>query len=72
MSYLRSVLVAKEVVHELAEYLSRRYPQVYSVERRHDSAGWYGQGEIKSIMVIPVNATYNLEFEDPVKVAGML
>lgn len=69
---LIAVCAAKEAVLELAEYLSRRYPQVYSVERRHDNTGWYGQGQIKSITVMPVDATYDLDHEDPMKVAGLL
>ncbi|KAF8913576.1 hypothetical protein CPB85DRAFT_555710 [Mucidula mucida] len=55
---------AAELVEELAEYLSRRYPKIYSVERR--------LGRIRRITMIPVNATYDLEEEDPMTVAGLL
>ncbi|THH20946.1 hypothetical protein EW146_g507 [Bondarzewia mesenterica] len=68
---------AKELVHELAEYLSRRYPNTFHVERhprgKDGDDGWYGEGRIRMITILPpVNATYNLDEEDPMTVAGLL
>lgn len=66
---------AKEVLHELAEYLSRRYPTVYSVTRKHhrpSDFGWYGQGEIETITVHPLHVTYELDREDSMTLAGLL
>ncbi|KAG8894085.1 hypothetical protein FRB99_001528 [Tulasnella sp. 403] len=68
-------LAAKETVHELAEFLSRRYPQVYSVTRRSPAPsdfGWYGEGEIESITIVPLDVTYDLEKDDSMTVAGLL
>ena len=61
---------AKELMYELAEYLSRRYPDVYSVNRypaseKEAENGWYGEGRIKNITVIPCKATYDLDKENP-------
>ncbi|KAF9514578.1 hypothetical protein BS47DRAFT_1342889 [Hydnum rufescens UP504] len=68
-------LAAKELVHEMAEYLSRRFPQVYSVVRKphvSDDFGWYGEGEIHTITITPLGVTYDLSVEDPMSVAGLL
>ena len=62
-------------MYELSEYLSRRYPDTYRVVRhkpRPGDFGWYGEGQIKEITIIPVHATYNLDDEDPMKVSGLL
>ena len=59
----------------MAEYLSRRFPQVYSVERKPhvaDDFGWYGDGEIHTITIAPLGVTYDLSVEDPMSVAGLL
>ncbi|KAG9018958.1 hypothetical protein FRB90_007949 [Tulasnella sp. 427] len=69
------VEAAKETVYELAEYLSRRYPNVYSVERQASfpgDLGWYGQGQIKIVTVLPLGTKYNLDEEDSMTVAGLL
>lgn len=69
------VHLAKELCFELAEYLSRRYPDTYRVKRyapQPDDFGWYGEGQIKEITIIPVGATYDLDTEDPMKVSGLL
>lgn len=66
-------------MHELSEFLSRRYPKVYSVTR-HDpdqpetqkQKGWYGEGRIKEITILPLGVTYNLDEEEPMKVAALL
>ncbi|KAI0052577.1 hypothetical protein FA95DRAFT_1579903 [Auriscalpium vulgare] len=72
---------AKELVYELAEFLSRRFPTVFSVRRPpiagrasggvHES-GWYGEGAIQDITILPLNVTYNLEEEDPMTLAALL
>ncbi|KAG8922526.1 hypothetical protein FRC01_013921 [Tulasnella sp. 417] len=66
---------AKETVYELAEYLSRRYPNIYAVERHEPSPGdfgWCGQGQIKTVNIVPLGAAYDLDEEDSMKVAGLL
>ncbi|KAI0922007.1 hypothetical protein AcV5_000548 [Taiwanofungus camphoratus] len=67
---------AREFVHDLAEYLSRRYPTIYSVVRKYRNeknlSGWYGEGEIREITIIPLQKTYNLDSEDPMTVAALL
>lgn len=55
---------ARELVHELAEFLVARYPGVYRATRR--------AGEIVAVEVLPVGVTHNLEAEDPIVVAAML
>ena len=59
----------------MAEYLSRRFPQMYTVTRKAPTEGdfgWYGEGQIETITILPMNATYDLEKEDPMAVAGLL
>jgi len=55
---------ARELVHELAEFLVARYPDVYRATRRG--------GEIIAVDVLPVGVTHDLEAEDPIMVAAML
>lgn len=55
---------ARELVHELAEFLVARYPGVYRATRR--------AGKIVAVEVIPVGVTHDLEAEDPIVVAAML
>ena len=57
---------ARELVHELAEFLVARYPDVYRVTRRGRG------GEILTVEVVPVGVTHDLEGEDPMVVAAML
>ena len=57
---------ARELVHELAEFLVARYPDVYRATRRGSSS------EIIAVEVLPVGVTHNLETEDPMVVAAML
>lgn len=63
-------------MHDLAEYLSRRYPTIYSVVRKYRNeknlSGWYGEGEIREITIIPLQKTYSLDSEDPMTVAALL
>lgn len=67
---------AREVVHELAEYLIRRYPHLYSVTRHDPSTtgegGWYGEGPIQSITLKAVGQTLELDHEDPMTAAAFL
>jgi len=66
---------AQELVYELSEYLSRRYPDTYSVVRHKPLAGdfgWYGEGQVKEITIVPLGVTYDLENEDPMKVSSLL
>ena len=74
---LLTVGVAEEFLYELTEYLSRRHPDVYSVKRhpvskREDQNGWYGEGKIREITIIPFEKTYDLEKEAPLKIARSL
>ncbi|KAI9448577.1 hypothetical protein H4582DRAFT_99939 [Lactarius indigo] len=57
---------ARELVHELAEFLVARYPGVYRATRRGRD------GEILAVEVLPVGVTHDLEMEDPMVVAAML
>lgn len=64
-------------MYELAEFLSRRYPQIYQVTRgppetEYDEYSWDGNGEIQTIRIVPIGVTYNLEKDDPMMVAGQL
>lgn len=67
---------AREVVYELAEYLVRRYPRLYSVTRHNPSAktegGWYGEGQIRTITLEVVGQTIDLDHEDPMTAAAFL
>ncbi|KAI5124771.1 hypothetical protein M0805_005405 [Coniferiporia weirii] len=68
-------IAAKELCYELAEYLSRRYPDTYRVTRHaphFGDFGWYGEGQIRQITIIPVGATYDLDEEDPMKISALL
>jgi len=57
---------AIELVHELAEYLSRRYPTTFHVSRHVELSsgdyqwGWDGLPPIKSITVVPLRETHDL------------
>ncbi|PCH41571.1 hypothetical protein WOLCODRAFT_137476 [Wolfiporia cocos MD-104 SS10] len=67
---------AEELVHELAEYLSRRYPSIYQVTRKPLSEkcfpGWYGEGAVKTIGILPLRVTYDLDEQDSMTVASLL
>ena len=68
---------AEEFLYELTEYLARRHPDVYTVLRhspseREDENGWYGEGRIKAISVIPFGTTYDLDKDEHLRVARML
>lgn len=62
-------------MYELSEYLSRRYPDVYRVERKpkeKDDYGWYNEGQIHTIEIVPLGVTYDLDRDDPMTVSGIL
>jgi hypothetical protein len=67
---------ALELVYELCEFLSRKYPSLYSVTRASGANGgangWYGEGEIREVEILPTGEKFNLEKEDPLRVAAML
>lgn len=64
---------AIELLHELAEYLSRRYPKVYHVERhtltppvaQGQGHGWEGAPPIRKVTVVPLGVTYDLPLTAP-------
>ncbi|KAJ7089763.1 hypothetical protein B0H15DRAFT_839160 [Mycena belliarum] len=61
---------ALELVHELAEYLSRRYPTTYQVTRYSSPlpnypTGWGGAAPIKSIFIVPQQETSELPLPLP-------
>jgi hypothetical protein len=48
---------------------------VYQVTRtapKDNDYGWYGLGQIKTISILPLDISYDLEEEDPMTVAGLL
>ena len=57
---------ARELVHELVEFLVARYPSVYRAKRSEHG------GKIVAVEVLPVGVTHDLEAEDPMVVAAML
>ena len=69
---------AVELVQDLSEYLSRRFPTVYTVVRHNattsgkDRSGWYGRALVKQITILPLGKTYDLDDEDPMVVAASL
>ena len=59
---------AIELVHELAEYLSRRFPTTFEVVRHksevpalHD--GWYGAPPVQTIRILPLAESYDLPLD---------
>jgi len=59
---------AIEFVHELAEYLSRRFPTTFEVAR-HESevpalhSGWDGSPPIKTVRILPLAESYDLPLD---------
>jgi len=57
---------AIELVHELSEYLSRRYPSSFHVTRHESDVkarcqyGWNGAPPIRTISVVPLNTKHEL------------
>lgn len=61
---------AHELCQDLGEFLSRRYPQVYTIQRSTtDTLGWYGLGSITRIDMPPLGASFDLTKEDPLTVS---
>ncbi|KAF7978334.1 hypothetical protein HWV62_963 [Athelia sp. TMB] len=72
-----------ELVQELAEYLSVRYPETFRITRHVQAdvdpksfvqEGWEGQPPVKSVTIVPQGVTYELNqnAEDMMKVAALL
>lgn len=60
---------ARELCQDLCEFLSRKYPQVYTIRRStKDTLGWYGGGSITMVEMPSLNVSYDLTSEDPLKV----
>lgn len=66
---LNCAYTAVELVHELAEYLSRRYPKDFSVVRHSQRIhagtlfcdwGWEGAPPIKTVTMHSLGLSYNL------------
>ncbi|PFH52551.1 hypothetical protein AMATHDRAFT_74037 [Amanita thiersii Skay4041] len=61
---------AVELVHELAEYLSQRYPTAFCVtrraldDRRKSLYGWYGVPPIQDITIVAMGITYRLPLHE--------
>ncbi|KAH9938720.1 uncharacterized protein B0H18DRAFT_949969 [Fomitopsis serialis] len=55
---------AEELIQELAEFLVRRYPALYSIARyekgERGTGGWHGAGQVKTITIVPLQVTYDL------------
>ncbi|KAG5654646.1 hypothetical protein H0H81_009894 [Sphagnurus paluster] len=57
-----------EMLHELAEYLPRRFPTTFEIERHSpDRAfshpGWDGMPPVKSIRILPLGCSYDLPLD---------
>ncbi|KAI0314208.1 hypothetical protein OF83DRAFT_1165304 [Amylostereum chailletii] len=63
---------ALELVHELAEFLSKRYPKVYAATRENHGEGPEGSGRITTMTIQPLNVTYDLEKDDPMCIVASL
>ena len=59
---------AIELVHELAEYLSRRFPTTFEVVRYESEvpalhSGWDGMPPVKTVMILPLGESYDLPLD---------
>ncbi|KAG5644931.1 hypothetical protein DXG03_007396 [Asterophora parasitica] len=59
---------AVELVHELAEYLSQRFPTTFEITRHAANTasscpGWGGAPPVKSIRIIPLGCSYGLPLD---------
>ncbi|KZP00395.1 hypothetical protein CALVIDRAFT_544076 [Calocera viscosa TUFC12733] len=66
---------AREAMYELAEYMCRRYPHIYHVERLPYVEGdysWYNEGQISTLEILPIGMKYDLTNDDPIWVAGQI
>ncbi|CAM1504159.1 Fc.00g017500.m01.CDS01 [Cosmosporella sp. VM-42] len=69
----RARAAAYELCQDLCEFLSRRYPQVYRIERsQKDTQGWYGKGSVTRIEMLALGVSHDLTKEDPLTVAGLI
>jgi hypothetical protein len=64
--------LAIELVHELSEYLSRRYPETFQITRHASSAswadypvGWGGAAPVKSVRIVHLQEEFELPFPLP-------
>ncbi|KAJ7849961.1 hypothetical protein B0H14DRAFT_2764056 [Mycena olivaceomarginata] len=64
---------AIELVHELAEYLSRRYPKTFQITRHKSMAdyptGWGGETPIKSVRIVHLREEFELPLPPSLNVA---
>lgn len=69
-----ALIPRQELCLEMAEYLSARYPMIYSVQRRPTKQGsWFDEpNEICSVEMKPFGVKFDLDKEDPMVVAGLL
>ena len=44
----------------------------HPVSKNPDENGWYGEGRVKTITIVPFERTFDLEKDEPLKVARML
>lgn len=63
-----TVSKAIELVHEIAEYQSQRYPNIFAVTRHNSHkgtspVGWNDGPPIKEITILPLNTSYELPLE---------
>lgn len=64
---------AHELCQDLGEFLSRRYPHIYKVERsQKNTLGWDAMGSIVKIGMPALGASYDLAKEDALTVAGLI
>ncbi|KAK1921161.1 hypothetical protein DB88DRAFT_499855 [Papiliotrema laurentii] len=66
---------AREILLELSEFLSQRYPSVYKVTRRSGTQGsWFGEpNEICRIQIPALQADYDFdEIDDAMLIAGLI
>lgn len=65
--------LAIELVHELAEYLSRRYPKTFQITRHKSMAdyptGWGGETPIKSVRIVHLREEFELPLPPSLNVA---
>ncbi|TFK74455.1 hypothetical protein BDN72DRAFT_789277 [Pluteus cervinus] len=59
---------AIELVHELAEYLSRRYPTTYKITRHNTlqgstEFGWNDAPPVKTVTLVPLSVSYELPLD---------
>ncbi|KAH9938721.1 uncharacterized protein B0H18DRAFT_968444, partial [Fomitopsis serialis] len=66
---------ARELVYELAEYCqddTRIFTMSHEGHERKGGFSWYGEGQIQTITVVPLQVTYDLEKEDAMTLSALL